>query len=961
MSYLLSGRLTKGLSVLLALFVLMITSIGAVAQSDVSASYIRLKYATFDPLQSEPFVPQSLRATNTTGANAYIVQFDGIIQDEWKDAVIKAGGKIEGYVPDNALLVQLDGESAAQLTQADHIRWVGVFQPAYKLAPQLEKATGHRYKIALANWANTKNATTAIASLVDDVDGEGTTLIVNASFEQLVQVAQLGDVMWIEEHKFYQTSNDVATGIMNVQAAWVLTYTGAGQIVTIADTGLDTGVDSPTTNGDMHLDFDNRVAHISSYPVQNFSGVTNVGADDGAADKDSGHGTHVAGSVAGNGARSTSNAIRGAAYQASITFQAVEQYTTFNDGTPNGYYLTGIPGDIKTLFLEAYGWGSRIHTNSWGSAKAGEYNSDSQNADQFTWDHKDFTILFAAGNEGVDANSNGYVDEDSIDTPATAKNVITIGASENVRASGGYQSGYGALWPSDFPANPTSNDTPSDSAEEMAAFSSRGPTDDGRIKPDLVAPGTNILSTKSSQTTSTGWGAYNNYYMYMGGTSMATPLAAGAATVVRDYLVDGEGVSNPGAALIKALLINTAEDISGYGVSTQEAGQPIPNNHEGWGRINIEKAISNTNRVFYEGAGLATGASHTYEFTLTKTISALKTTLVWTDFPGLPSASKQLVNDLNLTVTAPDGSTVYRGNHFSNGWTTSGGSADNTNNVENVYIQNPATGTWTIKVTALNVPQGPQPYALVIAGATSSTSPKPSKYIYLPLVLKGAGGSTATAPHGTVTYQGAPTSAGQMVMRYYNGSSWSTYATATIDSNGNYQFSSVPTLSSGQRYYVRWENSASNSSYLYTWMCNNIDTNSPTSSALQCDFDIENINLQSPAPNATVSLPYTFQWQRRTSTNDSYEFDLYNPNTTAWAYTPPLGYVNSYTLSSLPSGFNPGEQYNWFMWVYGVNGHGESYYYRNVTFSNSGRYVTIEDNPASTLKRIQEFIRPFQE
>ncbi|HEY86121.1 MAG TPA: hypothetical protein G4N96_13530, partial [Chloroflexi bacterium] len=101
--------------------------------------------------------------------------------------------------------------------------------------------------------------------------------------------------------------------------------------------------------------------------------------------------------------------------------------------------------------------------------------------------------------------------------------------------------------------------------------------------------------------------------------------------------------------------------------------------------------------------------------------------------------TNQLVNNLNLIVTAPDGSTSYLGNHFSNGWTTTGGSADTVNNVENVYIQNPVSGTWTIEVDAVNVPQGPQPYALVIDGAASSTSPPPPNYIYLPLVLKTSG------------------------------------------------------------------------------------------------------------------------------------------------------------------------------------------------------------------------------
>ncbi len=728
--------------IFLIIFAIVMT-LGAAPPPDTPSappSFLRLKYATFDPLQSEPAIPDNLRmprlAFDTPAA--FIVQFEGTIQDEWKTQLLNLGGQIENYLPDNAFLIRSTPAIADVIAQMDGVRWVGVFQPAYKISPNIDSAKGNRYKVQLASWANTEDALAEIAPLVDSSGGTGQTLVIAATTEQLASVAQLSDVMWIESYQIPHILNDVATGIMKVPTAWNLGYTGAGQIVTIADTGLDTGVDLITQTGDIHLDFDNRVTHIHSYPVQNYTGISNVGANDGAADVDSGHGTHVTGSVAGNGARS-SNTIRGAAYEADITFQAVEEWTTFNDGTSSGYYLTGIPSDIKTLFAKARSWGSRIHTNSWGSDTAGEYTTDSQNADDFIWYHKDFTILFAAGNAGEDANSNGYVDEGSVGSPATAKNVITIGASDNVRSSGGYQFQWSTgSWASDYPTDPTKTDLISDSAEEMAAFSSRGPTDDGRIKPDLVAPGTNILSTRSISATGTGWGIYNDYYMYNGGTSMATPLAAGAVAVVRDYLMTTEAIT-PSAALIKAILINSADDISGYGNITEEAGQPIPNMHEGWGRINVASAVSATNRTLYNddlSRLLSTGDSFTVPFTVTDTTDEFKTTLVWSDYPGLPSAAKELVNNLDLIVTAPNGSTTYYGNHFSNGWSTTGGITDTVNNVENVYIHNPVSGTWTIEVVGANIPHGPQAFALVVDGATAPPAPVLDKFIYLPLVLK---------------------------------------------------------------------------------------------------------------------------------------------------------------------------------------------------------------------------------
>ncbi len=131
----------------------------------------------------------------------------------------------------------------------------------------------------------------------------------------------------------------------------------------------------------------------------------------------------------------------------------------------------------------------------------------------------------------------------------------------------------------------------------MVAFSARGPCLDGRYKPDIVAPGTWILSTRSSVATfpdnfgRPGWGAYNSYYLYNGGTSMATPLAAGAAALMREYLMEEKGFSPPSAALIKAALLNSAEDISpgqyGTGSAQEIPDSPVPNNVEGWGRLNL--------------------------------------------------------------------------------------------------------------------------------------------------------------------------------------------------------------------------------------------------------------------------------------------------------------------------------------------------------------------------------------
>src|SRR5262249_35792226 len=122
---------------------------------------------------------------------------------------------------------------------------------------------------------------------------------------------------------------------------------------------------------------------------------------------------------------------------------------------------------------------------------------------------------------------------------------------------------------------------------------------------------------------------------------------------------------------------------------------------------------------------LTTNASATYTYSLGTAGSPFKVTLAWSDYPSTTSASTNLVNDLDLIVTAPDG-TRYLGNVFAGGWSQTAGAADRTNNLENVYVQSAASGTWTVEVRGFNVPNGPQPFALVVAGAFGAPPPPPA-------------------------------------------------------------------------------------------------------------------------------------------------------------------------------------------------------------------------------------------
>ena len=244
-----------------------------------------------------------------------------------------------------------------------------------------------------------------------------------------------------------------------------------------------------------------------------------------------------------------------------------------------------------------------------------------------------------------------------------------------------------------------------------------------------------------------GWGyPRDQYTKYSGGTSMANPLVTGAAAVVRDFYEKAHSHS-ASAALVKATLINSAVDIldeNNDGVNDND--YPIPNNHEGWGRVHVANATSVSHKWVDEATGLNTGGTATYQFNIGNGGNPFKVSLVWTDYPASTSAATALVNDLDLVVTAPNGTTMYRGNVFSGGWSQTGGSADRTNNVENVYVQSAAAGIWTVRVSGHNVPNGPQPFALVVDGGID----------LLPTVTP-TGTATPATPTNTATATATPT------------------------------------------------------------------------------------------------------------------------------------------------------------------------------------------------------------
>jgi hypothetical protein len=649
-------------------------------------------------------LPAAEPQTTPDGKICRLVQFSRSPGEEDRRQLEALGGEVVGTVPDHALLVFIDSTDSDLLQTVPGVEWTGDCLSDYKLSAELDLEQSElEVVISLFKpgflqqiewWIEQQQGT-----VVDS--GRGATrasIRATLSVSAVEALAERAEVEWIEPFVQPELHNNVAVEAprMNVKTVWETHgLSGEGQVVAVADTGLDSGSQST-----IHPDFDSRIRFAADW----------YGEDNDWADY-FGHGTHVAGSVLGSGAAYSNGLYRGVAYEAELVFQAI--------GSKNNLGYLSLPSSLGLLFEQAYTNGARIHQNSWGSASAGAYTSDSRDVDDFMWEHDDMLIVFSAGNEGTDADGDGVVDWQSIGAPASAKNCLAVGAAESDRpaGSGGLSSRtFGSAWPDDYSAQPIRSDLIStawdDSHPGMAAFSSRGPCADGRIKPDVVAPGTDIISCKSSVSgASTLWGSVSGeaggYYRFSGGTSMSAPLVSGVAALAGQYFKEVHGVASPSAALLKAAIINGADSLFPGQYGTGEWLE-IPNTAgnvvEGWGQVNAGNTFypEGKQNVFWDRNRLRTDEDHVFELHVADT-NGLSATLVWTDPPASLLSAKQLVNDLDLMLVSPSGVT-----NRPNGLL----SADHTNNVEQVDLVTCETGTWTMVVSGFDVPDGPQPYAL---------------------------------------------------------------------------------------------------------------------------------------------------------------------------------------------------------------------------------------------------------
>lgn len=625
----------------------------------------------FDPVaDGEPTLASDM-LMKTGEAGLRFVQFYGPTNDAWLGSLEASGLQVLQYYPSHTYLVWGTASQIASAEAGGNVRWTGSFHPGYKINTDLDSRTGTVTNVDVFFYNNGD-----VAGTMADLAALGANVITyypaqpdKAFYSAIVQVdasafdaiAQLNTVVWLGYSSPEPILDDEMSSQINA-GNFVGGVPFTGYFAHLANMGfdgagvtwaiIDTGVDYA------HPDLNTRIVGGHQYPGACAGG----GPGDDCAN--GGHGTHVAGIIGGDG---TFGSTDGDGFLYGVGVAPGASFFASNS-------LSDAPwppaGGWQEHSEHAVQGGAIGGNNSWTTGEGTQhgYQTSERTHDIMVLDGdfstnaiaEPFIEVFSAGNSGGAG----------LTAPKEGKNLIVTAASNNFRAG---------------------------DVEAIAGFSSRGPAVDGRWVPTIAAPGASIASTMRTAGGSqcaTAIAGTSNHYSLCSGTSMAAPHTSGSITLMTEWWRSFNAGANPSPAMAKALVVNSADDM---GVAD------IPNINEGWGRINVTNVMSPS--VPFEFWDLpvdfgASGDSWTITVGVADPAQPIKVTLAWADAPGAAGANPALVNDLDLTVV--NAGNTYLGNVFSSGWSTTGGTRDVINNLENVYIQNPG-GSATITVDAFNI------------------------------------------------------------------------------------------------------------------------------------------------------------------------------------------------------------------------------------------------------------------
>jgi subtilisin-like proprotein convertase family protein len=701
---------------------------------------VRLGRNEVDPLTDR--APLATRGRSPGGHGLAVAQFVGPIKDAWLERLRSTGVRVVSYMAANAYLVSgtfEELESLSAMTASDPaFRALVELQPADKLGAGIRGTGRQRFAIQTLSGSDGAGARR-------EVDRAGRALRAASSlgpYRTQYAMLDVSDATAIaadpgvvsvqpapEPELFDERQDQIVADALSGSDPLVPTgpgylafYAGLGLgsstfpfVVDVTDSGFDKGATAADSQPDFHaggvLANASRVAYATNY------------TGDADARDCGGHGTINASIISGfnDGTGAAVEDAGGFNYGLGVApYAQVGASKIFNCAS-----AFSVAGGIAAEQSAAYGTGARIANHSWGANTGGAYTADSQAFDALVRDaqsgvagNQQMVEVLSAGNAGPGVNT--------IASPATAKNVIAVGASETVHGS--------AITPN--PDGCGIANTGADDAHDMANFSSRGPTDDVRTKPDIVGPGTHITGAQSHASGYNGTGVCDvtfptggTLYNRSSGTSHSAPLVTGMAALFREWFRQkrGGGTAVPSPALTKAALANAARDISGG----DGVGSNVPNSSQGWGLGSLARLLDGGPRFFSDQQTTFTNTGDTSKrvFAVQDPSKPVRVTLAWTDAPG-PTVGNSFVNDLDLSVGASGGE--FKGNVFSGGVSVPGGTADPRNNLEGVYLPAGSSGNFRVTVRAANIAGDGVPgagdatdqdFALVVSNAVEVTGP----------------------------------------------------------------------------------------------------------------------------------------------------------------------------------------------------------------------------------------------